>query len=150
MRKLLFITIILFLFPIKVYGKLNYVGVSCPSPDYPNNLNKSSFVLMTFWFKPNYEVLRSNVLLYETSVTIQKFINKHNYYEEISFLKWGDQVKYKINRKTLELSYIGIDGTTWKRKCSIFNNEKEMDNLLTEYSQNTKIIINQIKKDNKI
>ena len=150
MRKLLFITIILFLFPLKVYGKLNYVGLSCVSPDYPNNLNENSLVLMTYWFKPNSQVLESFVLKNETGVIIQKFISSYYYHEEISFLKWGTIVKKKINRKTLELSYIGIEGKTWKRKCSIFNTEKEMDKILNEYYENTKTIINQIKKDNKI
>ena len=99
------------------------------------------------FFKPNFEVHESWVLKDESGVKIEKFVTTSKYHGEINYIKWG---RTRLDRKTLELTYRGFRGKIWKRDCSKFNTEEEMDNLLNKYYQKTKTIIKRMKKDNKI
>ena len=144
--KIFVFIILLFLFPIKVYGKLNDIGVSCVTPNFEKIKKENTIVLMTFWFNLDSKVKESWVLKEQTGVEIKKFVKTRTYYEEINFIKWD---RHTLNRTNLELSYTG-GGRVYKRNCSIFNSLEEMDVLLDKYYRKTKRIVNEMKKDNKI
>ena len=139
--------VLVFFIPSLAFGQIRFKGVFCPPTELTERLQdeKDHQIVNVFWFQDNGEAKHYFILKVDQKIYENREGQPFSYTANPMFLYWGNG--NKLNRKSLEYSYIGVDGVNYTYKCILINDWKQIDMTLDFYSSFSRSFLSTISKN---